>query len=50
MFDFFRMFPSVLETLYYISVGELLATVAERIIEPAGRKAADRIAMRGVTQ
>jgi uncharacterized protein YjbI with pentapeptide repeats len=41
MFDFFRPFPWVLATQYYESPGELLANVAERLIEPAERKVED---------
>jgi hypothetical protein len=40
MFDFFRNFPWVLETRYYASQGELLANLAERVIEPAERRLA----------
>lgn len=41
MFDFFRLFPWVLKTQYYESPVELLANVAERLIEPAERKVED---------
>jgi hypothetical protein len=40
MFDFFRLYPWVLATQYYDTVDELLANVAERVIEPAERKLA----------
>jgi hypothetical protein len=40
MFDFFRLYPWVLETRYYATLDELLANVGERVIEPAERKLA----------
>jgi hypothetical protein len=43
MFDFFRMFPWVLETYMYKDLPTLLTAVDEHVIEPAERKANEQI-------
>jgi uncharacterized protein YjbI with pentapeptide repeats len=42
MFDFFHRFPWVLETYRYHSFGEVLASLEDKVIAPAERKAKER--------
>ncbi len=39
MFEHFRRYPWVLETYYYDSIGEVLASLKEKVIDPAEAKA-----------
>jgi hypothetical protein len=39
MFDFFRMYPWVLETYFYKDQERLLAALTEKVIGPAEEKA-----------